>query len=128
MTSNNAPLGIAHPDLESGTVVVLPTLTEPIAPVNPQSTSQAESLPQPSSPHTNEQPTSPIAEPEILPSVSLVAKTTTLTTVVGSGDEVQTITGTLNYYYTLTLTTSPRTSSEVSISSSSSSLVHPPVV
>jgi hypothetical protein len=127
-TSNNAPVVIAHPDLESATLVFLPTLTEAAAPTNSQTSSEAESLPRPSSPHTNEQPTSPTAEPEILPSISLVAKTTTLTTVVGLGDEVQTITGTLNYYSTLTLTTSPRTSNELSISSSISSLVHPPFV
>jgi hypothetical protein len=124
MTSNDAPPVVAHPGVESATLVALPTLIT--APATAQTSSEGGPLPRPSPLQTNHLPNSPIAGPETVPSISLVAATSVFTTVVGSGDEVQTITSILNYYSTMTL--APGTNNGVSIRPSSSSLVHPPVV
>jgi hypothetical protein len=130
MTSNSDPLVVAHPEVESATLVVLPTLiTVPVtAPATVQTSSEAGTLPRPSSPQTNHPPNSPIVGPETVPSISLVAATSVFTTVISSDDEVRAITSTLNYYSTLTLAPTLGTNNGVSISPSSSSLVHPPVV
>ncbi|PVG02705.1 hypothetical protein CPB86DRAFT_536354 [Serendipita vermifera] len=106
----------------------------PVTTTNPQPSSAADSPPQPTQTLVEEQsPPSPsimdTRSPSMddLPSVSLVAETRVVTTVVSSGDDVQTITSMQSFFSTMTLVNSP-TNDEIAVGPASSTMEHPPVV